>query len=61
MGIWEQPLRADNVVSTRFHSTRHVVSPPPTGDHKGPPISIKLRKEEVKRKKGKLASGDRIL
>ena len=30
-------------------------------DRKGQPISIKLRKEEVKRSKEKLASGDRIL
>src|SRR5437764_10030179 len=38
------------------------VSPPqPQADRKGRPIGIKLRKEEVKRSKGKLASGDRIL
>jgi hypothetical protein len=30
-------------------------------DRKGQPISIKLRKEEVKRSKGEPASGDRIL
>ena len=30
------------------------------GDHQGPPICIKLRKEEVKRSKGEPASGDRI-
>src|SRR2546423_15484998 len=30
-------------------------------DRKGQPICIKLRKEEVKRSKGKLASGERIL
>ena|SRR6266568_6796777 len=31
-----------------------------TGDHKGPPIGIKLRKEEVKRSKGEPAFGERI-
>jgi hypothetical protein len=39
---------------------RITIASPPTGDHKGPPICIKLRKEEVKRSKGEPAFGERI-
>src|SRR5438105_10216114 len=41
----------------------HQFQPAPDAqvDRQGQPISIKLRKEEVKRSKEKLASGERIL
>src|SRR6266487_1224546 len=50
-----------NFVTGNIAQVFNICKSPLQVDRKGQPISIKLRKEEVKRSKEQQASGDRIL